>query len=54
MKECGWVPKAVLNFQETVGVEKYDEDETLLRCLKKHLNKVSLFLLCNNYVGILQ
>ena len=57
MKECGWVPKAVLNFQQTVGVEKYDDDdddETLLRCLKKHLNKVLLFLLCNNYVGILQ
>ena len=32
MKECGWVPKAVLNFQLTVGVEKYDDDddETLL------------------------
>ena len=58
MKECGWVPKDVLNFQQTVGVEKYDDDddddETLLRCLKKHLNKVSLFLLCNNYVRILQ
>lgn len=57
MKECGWVPKAVLNFQQTVGVEKCDDDknnETLLRCFFRHLNKVSLFLLCNNYVGIWQ
>ena len=57
MKECGWVPKAVLNFQQTVGVEKCDDDknnETLLRCFFRHLNRVSLFLLFNNYVGIWQ